>query len=55
MLHEKEGIDANLVDILAKYVLTGTPSADAVASAKDAIIKLAAERADLSAPKVDNG
>ena len=44
-LRGKKDIDVGLVDILAKHLLTAAPTADAVANAKDAILKLAGERA----------
>lgn len=44
-LRENEGVDVGLANILAKYLLTATPDANAVAKAKDAIVKLAGERA----------
>ena len=50
-LREKEEVDVGLADILAKHVLTAAPAVDAVAKAKDAILKLAVERAN--PPKVE--
>lgn len=52
-LREKENIDAGLVAILAVHLLTATPAVDAVAKAKDAILKLAVERAN--PPKSETG
>jgi hypothetical protein len=45
-LREKENVDVGLANILAKHLLIATPAADAVAKAKDAVLKLAAERAN---------
>jgi hypothetical protein len=53
-LRDKEGIDVDLADILAKHLLTAAPSVDAVAKAKAAILKLAAERASPPAPGVSD-
>jgi hypothetical protein len=52
-LREKDNVDVGLVDILAKHLLTAAPAVDAVAKAKDAILKLAAERANL--PEASDG
>lgn len=52
ILQEKEGGDADLARILATHLLTSAPTKDAVAQAKEAITKLASERA---APKVEAG
>lgn len=54
-LREKENIDTGLADILAKHLLTATPTTDAVAKAKNAIMKLAATRADPPKPEADGG
>ncbi len=54
-LREREGVDLGLADILAKHLLTATPAVDAVAKAKDAIVKLAAARADPPKPEVGDG
>jgi len=54
-LREKENVDLGLADILAKYLLTGAPAGDAVAKAKDAILKLAGERANPPKPEMDDG
>ena len=55
-LCEKENIDLGLADILAKHLLTAAPAVDAVAKAKDAILKLAGERASPPKPEdVDDG
>ena len=51
----KEIVDASLVGILATHILTTTPAPNAVAQAKDAIVKLAAERATPPKVKVING
>jgi len=45
-LRAKENSDVGLADILAKHLLSAAPAADAVAKARDAILKLAAERAN---------
>jgi hypothetical protein len=54
-LREKESIDLGLTDILVKHLLTAAPAVDAVAKAKDAILKLAGERANPPKPDVDDG
>jgi hypothetical protein len=43
-LSEQDGIDANLARILKAHILTIAPAEDAVAKAKEAILKLANER-----------
>ena len=50
-----EGVDAGMADILAAHILKATPVQNAVAQAKEAIVKLAAERAIPPKPEVDNG
>jgi hypothetical protein len=55
VLREKENIDLDLADILAKHLLTTARAVDAVAKAKDAILKLAGERASPPTPDVDDG
>lgn len=50
-LKTSEGVDADLAAILTDHLLTGTPHANAVATAKAAIGALAAKRA---APAQDN-
>ena len=45
-LKGKEGVDAGLADILKTYLLKTAPAQNAVAQAKDAILKLAGERAN---------
>jgi hypothetical protein len=52
-LRQKEDVDVGLADILAKHLLTAAPAVDAVAQAKDAILKLAGERAN--PPEVADG
>jgi hypothetical protein len=54
-LREKEGVDAGLADILATHLLTAAPAKDAVAQAKDGIIKLARERATPPKTEADSG
>lgn len=44
-LKGKEGADVGLVDILKAHILKAAPAQNAVAQAKDAIIKLAGARA----------
>ncbi len=51
-LREKENVDTGLADILAQHLLTATPAIDAVAKAKDDIVKLAIARADPPKPEV---
>lgn len=50
-LKTKEGVDADLAAILTTHILKAAPAQTAVAQAKDAIVKLAAERAN--PPKVE--
>ena len=45
-LKGKEGVDAALADILKTHILKAVPTQNAVAQAKDAILKLASERAN---------
>jgi len=54
-LRERENIDTGLADILAKHLLTATPAVDALAKAKDAVLKLAVERADPPKPEAGDG
>ncbi len=54
-LREKDDVDVGLAEILAKHLLTTAPAVDALAKAKDAILKLAGERANLPKPEVANG
>jgi len=54
-LKGKEGVDAGLADVLKTYILKGAPPQNAVAQAKDAILKLADERASPPKPEVANG
>jgi hypothetical protein len=44
-LSEKAGVDADLAAILCEHILREAPAKDAVATAKAAIAKLAANRA----------
>ena len=51
-LSEKDGVDVYLAEILRTHLLKVSPTQDAVAQAKAAIIKLAGERAN--PPKEEN-
>lgn len=48
-LKQKDGVDVGLAEILMAYILKAAPTQNAVAQAKDVILKLAGERA--AAPK----
>jgi hypothetical protein len=54
-LREQENTDADLADILAKHLLTATPAIDAVAKAKESIVKLAVLRAKPTKPEERDG
>lgn len=54
-LKSKEGVDAGVADILKTHILKAAPAQNAVALAKDAILKLAGERANPPKPEVVNG
>jgi len=54
-LAAKEGVDAALAAILTTHILKGAPSQNAVVQAKDAIVNLAAERANPPKVEVANG
>lgn len=54
-LKGKEGIDADLATILKTHLLKTAPAQNAVTQAKDAILKLAGERANPPQPEVANG
>lgn len=54
-LREKKGVDVGLVDILEKYIITDTPAVGSVGQAKDAIQKLASERANPAKREVAGG
>jgi hypothetical protein len=54
-LRAKENIDVDLADILARHLLTVSPAADALTKAKEAILKLASERAAAAVPELANG
>jgi hypothetical protein len=54
-LKGQEGVDAGMADILEVHILKAAPAQNAVAQAKDAILKLAAERANPPKSEVDNG
>lgn len=54
-LKAKEGVDADLATILTTHILKAAPAQNCVAQAKDAIEKLAAERANPTKIEVGNG
>ncbi|TSD86004.1 hypothetical protein FFK22_024605 [Mycobacterium sp. KBS0706] len=54
-LKAKEGADVGMADILKTHILKAAPAQNAVTVAKDAILKLASERANPSQPEVANG
>ena len=54
-LKAKGDVDADLAAILTEHILKAVPALNAVAQAKDAIVKLAAERANPSKVEVANG
>jgi hypothetical protein len=54
-LKEKEGVDAGMADILKNHILKVAPAQNAVAQAKDAILKLAGDRASPPKPEVASG
>ncbi|UGY20972.1 hypothetical protein HAP41_0000049680 (plasmid) [Bradyrhizobium barranii subsp. apii] len=54
-LFEKEGVDVGLADILGAHLLQASPTPDAVAKAKTAIVKLAGNRANPPTAKETNG
>ncbi|UPK31501.1 hypothetical protein [Bradyrhizobium sp. 195] len=54
-LKQREGVDAGLADILKTHILKAVPAQNAVAQAKDAVLKLAGERANPPKPEVANG
>jgi hypothetical protein len=49
-----EGVDVGMTDILRTYILKAVPAQNAVIQAKDAILKLASERANPPEPEVAN-
>lgn len=53
-LKEKEGVDVGMADILRTHILKAAPAQNAVTQAKDAILKLASERANPPEPEVAN-
>jgi hypothetical protein len=55
VLREREDVDVSLADILARHLLTAAPAVDAVAEVRDAILKLAGERANLPKPELADG
>lgn len=54
-LKAKAGVDAELAAILTTHILKAAPAPNAVAQAKDAIVKLAAVRANPPKVEVVNG
>ncbi len=54
-LKAKEGVDTDLAAILTTHILKAAPAPNAVVQAKDAIVKLAAERANPPKVEVANG
>lgn len=54
-LKQREGVDVGLAEILKTHILKAAPAQNAVAQAKDAILKLAGERANPPKPEVANG
>lgn len=54
-LKAKDGVDSDLAAILTTHILKADPAANAVALAKDAIVKLASERANPPKVEVANG
>lgn len=53
-LKGKEGVDVGMADILRTHILKAAPAQNAVTQAKDAILKLASERANPPEPEVAN-
>lgn len=53
-LKGKEGVDVGMADILRTHILKADPAQNAVTRAKDAIVKLASERANPPEPEVAN-
>lgn len=53
-LKVKEGVDVGMADILRTHILKAAPAQNAVTQAKDAILKLASERANPPEPEVPN-
>lgn len=54
-LKRREDVDVALADILRTHILKVAPAQNAVALAKDAILKLAGERANPPEPEMANG
>lgn len=54
-LRKREDVDVGLADILARHLLTAAPAVDALTKAKDAILKLARDRANPPKPEVSDG
>lgn len=54
-LNAKAGVDADLAAILTTHLLKAAPAQNAVVQAKDAIVKLATERANPPKLEVVNG
>ena len=53
-LKAKEGVDVGMADILRTHILKSVPAQNAVAQAKDVILKLAGERTNPPKPEVAN-
>lgn len=51
-LEGKEGVDVGMAGILRTHILKAAPAQNAVTQAKDAILKLASERANPPKPEV---
>lgn len=54
-LKAKDGVDADLAGILTTHILKIAPEQNAVAQAKDAIVRLASDRANPPETEVTNG
>ena len=54
-LKGEEGVDVELVDILKTHILKASPAQNAVAQARDAIVKLASARSSPLKSEVGNG
>ena len=51
-LKGREGVDVGMAGILSTHILKAVPAQNAVTQAKDAILKLASERANPPEPEV---
>jgi hypothetical protein len=54
-LRSEENIDLGMADILVNHIIKVAPTLDAIDQAKDAILKLASERAQSAELEVTNG